>query len=257
MTSTREHLDRRSFLAAVGAASVLVACGSEDATSVASSSDAGTPSAPGACLQPPAETSGPFPGDGSNDNGAGEIADVLADARAVRRDIRSNLDGTDTQDGVPLRLTMTVNDSTCAPLVGAAVYVWHCSRDGAYSMYASRMSSGDFTEATWLRGVQVTDSDGVVAFDSVLPGRYPGRATHIHFEVYADAEYGNLLLTSQLAFDDATLDGLYEAAGYASSISNTTYNAEDRQFSDGVDEQLLTIDGDVSTGLAASIIIAV
>lgn len=268
MTSFRDHLDRRSFLTVAGAATVLVACGSDEqvgtTTAVTTEGD-GTASASvvggtvtasdGACLEPPAETAGPFPGDGSNDNGAGEIADVLADERSVRRDIRSNLDGSDTQDGAPMRLTMTVNDRTCSPLVGAAVYVWHCSRDGAYSMYGSRMNNGDHTDATWLRGVQITDSSGVVDFDTILPGRYPGRAAHIHFEVYSDSSYETLLFTGQLAFDDAALDGLYEAAGYTGSIANATYNLSDRQFSDGVDEQLLSLDGDVSTGLAAAIVI--
>lgn len=275
MTSRRLPLDRRSFLAAagaVGAVSVLAACGSGSGDTASTDADPGAdtgtaatspsadtaaPDAAGSCLTPPTETAGPFPGDGSNDNGAGEIADVLADSRAVRRDIRSNLDGSDTQPGTPMTLTMTVNDSACSPLAGAAVYVWHCSRDGSYSMYGSRMNNGDQTDATWLRGVQITDASGTVSFDTILPGRYSGRAAHIHFEVYADGSYDDLLLTSQLAFDDTTIDGLYEAAGYADSLRNSTSNSSDRQFSDGVDEQQLTVDGDITTGLAASIIIAI
>ena len=185
MTSFRDHLDRRSFLTVAGAATVLVACGSDE------------------------------------------------------------------QVGTTTAVTTERDGTASASVVGGTV----TASDGAYSMYGSRMNNGDHTDATWLRGVQITDSSGVVDFDTILPGRYPGRAAHIHFEVYSDSSYETLLFTGQLAFDDAALDGLYEAAGYTGSIANATYNLSDRQFSDGVDEQLLSLDGDVSTGLAAAIVI--
>ena len=38
--------------------------------------------------------------------------------------------------GVPLNIVLTiVSASTCAPLAGAAVYLWHCDREGRYSLY--------------------------------------------------------------------------------------------------------------------------
>lgn len=35
-------------------------------------------------------------------------------------------------------------------------------------------------KGTALRGLQLTDSHGIVAFDTLAPGHYEGRATHIH-----------------------------------------------------------------------------
>ena len=34
------------------------------------------------------------------------------------------------------------------------------------------------------RGVQPTDANGLAVFDTILPGRYEGRATHIHGECF-------------------------------------------------------------------------
>ncbi|MFZ9630091.1 MAG: hypothetical protein ACO3C1_12170 [Ilumatobacteraceae bacterium] len=273
MTSTSDHFfDRRNFLVLAGGATVLAACGGADssattgtsgtidtgsaATTVTDSSTSVGGSSPAACLTPPSETSGPFPSDGSNSNGAGGTADALHDPRCVRRDIRSNFDGSDTQEGTPMTLTVYVNDSSCNPLVGAAVYLWHCSKEGAYSGYSSRMLGGNFADATWLRGVQVVDADGTVTFDTILPGRYSGRAAHIHFEVFADDTLEQSLLVSQMAFDDEGIDSLYEAAGYATSLQHDTDNADDHIFSDGVDQQLLTISGDGATAVTAAIRVA-
>jgi hypothetical protein len=80
----------------------------------------------------PEETGGPFPGDGSNG------ANVLNQSGIVRRDITSSFGSSTTRaPGVPLSLTMTINDfaDNKAPLVGGAIYVWHCDREGRYSLY--------------------------------------------------------------------------------------------------------------------------
>jgi protocatechuate 3,4-dioxygenase beta subunit len=78
------------------------------------------------------------------------------------------------------------------------VYVWHCSRDGEYSMY-----SPNVTDENYLRGVQETDAAGAVTFESIFPAAYSGRWPHIHFEVFpslATATNGaNAMAISQLA----------------------------------------------------------
>lgn len=278
-------LDRRRVLALLGAAggtALLAACGSDAGTTSASTTAAAgtgstapatstgsattTPEAgtdtTAACAGEvtPSETGGPFPADGTNDNGAGAVADVLSDPRAVRSDIRADLDGTNVQEGVPFTLTMTVTDAlTCAPLPGAAVYVWHCTKDGVYSAYDSSMLGGDYSERSYLRGVQIADERGTVTFTTILPGRYQGRAFHIHFEVYADADLSetNKVLTSQLAIDDDVIDSLYAAAGYEAALAADTSNDEDNIFSDGVATQLLSIGGDVASGLTGTITVAV
>lgn len=229
--------------AGLGGAAILAACGS-DSTSAAVNGD---------LTATPAETGGPFPADGSNEDGGGSIVNILTDSRSVRSDITADLDGSNVQEGVPFTLTTTVVDGAGAPLAGAAVYIWHCSREGIYSEYNSAMIGGDFTDRSFLRGVQITDDAGNVTFTSILPGRYKGRAFHIHFEVYSDSSYGSLLLTSQMGMDDDLVTSLYaEASGYETALANVTLNGSDNIFSDGFDHQLLTVSGDVTAGLAST-----
>jgi protocatechuate 3,4-dioxygenase beta subunit len=263
-----------SLLGLGGIGLIAAACGSSSsgggtpATTAgeATTTPAGTPTTPAGTatggtaagtasdvVETPEETGGPFPADGSNDNGAGSVADVLADARIVRSDIRADLDGSTTQEGVPMSLTMDVVDSSGQALAGAAVYIWHCSRDGVYSAYSTRMNGGDYAGHSFLRGVQVTDDTGQVTFRTILPGRYSGRAFHIHFEVYADGTYADKLLTSQMGMDDDLIDSLYGAAdGYDSALRNDTDNARDNVFGDGVDHQLLAVSGDATSGITAT-----
>lgn len=278
-------LGRRHLLGLLGAAvgsAVLAACGGDESSgsattaaateptsaatsgsttaSTGASSTAGTTAATAAADVDvtPSETAGPFPSDGTNDNGDGEIANMLAKDGVIRTDIRSDIGGANEQPGVPMTLSVVVVDAaTDTPKAGAAVYVWHCNQDGVYSQYNSSMLGGDYSDVTWLRGVQVADANGVVTFQTILPGRYQGRAAHIHFQVYADDGFGSLLLTSQMAFDDDGVDALYAAAGYTDALENDTDNADDNIFADGVDDQLLTITGDVTSGLSASITVGV
>ena len=204
----------------------------------------------------PEETNGPFPADGSNDNGEGQLADVLADPRIVRSDITTNLDGSDPQPGIPLALTMVIG-SGGAPLPGVAVYAWHCSRDGHYSVYSGGMNGGDYSDTTWFRGVQVADANGAVTFNTIFPGRYQGRAVHIHFEVYEDDTFSNLLLTSQVGFDDAESDAIYATdPNYASSLSNPTYNADDNVFNDGDGSQIVDL-GEPAAALEAAVAVGI
>ena len=206
----------------------------------------------------PEETNGPFPADGSNDNGSGEPANVLADPRVVRSDVTANLDGSDQQSGIPMALTMMLGSGGTA-LAGAAVYIWHCSRDGHYSVYSGGMNGGDYSDSTWFRGVQVTDASGAVHFTTVFPGRYSGRATHIHFEVYEDDSFSNPLLTSQIGFEDDDADAVYESdSNYSASLRNPTYNAQDMVFNDGDGSQITDLGNPPATNaLLATVAIAV
>ena len=93
----------------------------------------GDDDADASCSPIPEETAGPFPGDGSNG------VNVLTESGVVRSDIRASFGSSTTvAEGVPLTIELTVADTAagCAPLAGAAVYVWHCDRDGNYSMYS-------------------------------------------------------------------------------------------------------------------------
>ncbi len=208
----------------------------------------------GACDHIPPETAGPYPGNGSNG------PDVLALSGVVRSDITTSFGGlSGTVDGIPLSVTLTiVSTNSCAPLEGYAVYLWHCDRDGQYSLYSSGV-----TNQNWLRGVQVADAGGALTFSTVFPGCYPGRWPHMHFEVYpsesAASDVGNKIATSQLALPKASCDEVYATANYSQSATNlaSLSLATDNVFSDGAQLQIATITGNATSGYAATLTVAV
>lgn len=118
--------------------------------------------------------------------------------------IRSDI--TEDRPGIPLSLTISVVDvKTCEPVKGVYVDIWHADAMGEYSGWASgKLLSAQFTDinapfgamgapvedSRWLRGVQPTPSNGTVKFETVWPGWYAGRATHIHLRIHA----GNITL---------------------------------------------------------------
>lgn len=114
-------------------------------------------------------------------------------------------------EGLPARLALKVVDSDCNPVAGAVVDIWHCAPSGLYSgSDAANMCTDGDSEATasrWFRGTQTTDADGVVEFDTCMPGWYPSRAVHIHFQVRLD---GQEYVTSQAGFPEALLEDVFD-----------------------------------------------
>lgn len=204
------------------------------------------------------EIAGPYPADGSNSN-SGSVVDVLAMSGIVRSDIRSNLGASSVRTGVPLTLTLTLQDTSCRPYVGASVYVWHCDKDGVYSAYTASTNDGgtSHTSDTFLRGVQLSDANGQVMFTTIYPGWYSGRITHIHFEVYTDGNHvsGTPKLTSQLAFPQSVTQTVYSSTLYAAHGQNTSVTSfsADNIFSDGTSTEMLTLSGDTSSGYTATL----
>jgi protocatechuate 3,4-dioxygenase beta subunit len=204
------------------------------------------------CATIPQETAGPFPGDGSNG------PDVLTQSGIVRRDIRSSFGGsTGVAEGVPLTIRLLLQDQAngCAPLVGAAVYIWHCDREGRYSLYSNGVTSENY-----LRGVQESDSDGVATFDSIFPACYTGRWPHIHFEVYRSLDeatsQANKIATSQVALPKDTDDAVFATSGYEQSVLNFAQMSlrTDMVFGDdGGAHQLGTMSGSVDAGYSVQL----
>lgn len=277
-------VSRRSlgmFLGA-GTAAALAACspGGTSGTSGSSTSAAGTsaatapaPSAASASasasatptltraiaecgVEIPQETAGPYPGDGSNG------PNVLEASGVVRQDITSSFGtSTSTAEGVPLTVTLTLLDNAngCTPLAGAAVYAWHCDREGKYSMYDSGLQNENY-----LRGVQEADANGQVTFKTIYPGAYNGRWPHIHFEVFESMNNataaGQVLAVSQIALTEAACKEVYASAGYESSAQNfphTTLKSDNVFGNDGGIYQLATITGSVAAGYAAGLNVTV
>jgi protocatechuate 3,4-dioxygenase beta subunit len=210
------------------------------------------------CLADPTETAGPFPADGTNAK-AGQTINVLNESGVMREDIRTSFAGqTAVADGVPMaiRIKLVSVGNACAPLVGYAIYVWHCDAAGRYSIYGT-------TDSNYLRGVGVTDVNGEVAFTSIVPACYDGRWPHVHFEVFASAEAAvtgdQSLLISQFALPEATVSAVYAGdPRYASSVANLSgvSLAGDMVFADNTLEQvaaqMMVMTGDVTTGFTAS-----
>ena len=236
------------------AASTGTGAGTTTTTTTTSTGSTGTVST---CSVIPEETAGPFPGDGSNNGGAGGVANALMLGGIVRSDVRTSIAAASgVAQGVPLTVKLRVvnTNGSCADLSSYAVYLWHCDREGRYSMYSSGV-----TAENYLRGVQSTDSSGTVAFTTVFPGCYAGRMPHIHFEIYRSATtataFSNKLKTSQLAFPAAACNEVYAVAGYEASVSNFSRISfvTDNVFSDGVSTQTAAVSGSVVAGYVATL----
>lgn len=233
--------------------------GSSSSSSGSSSGATGS----GTCTTIPEETAGPYPADGSNTS-SGTVVDALSNSGIIRSTITSDIDGSNTQTGIPLTLTIRLENSSgnCTALSGVYVYIWHCNKDGSYSEYSSTQNGGDYEGHTFLRGVQQSDSNGEVTFVTIYPGRYDPRATHIHVEVYPDSSFNRnaLLSTSQFAFPDAVNTTVYESSGYTANQGKGSTDANDQVFgtsAGGDTYQLLTVTGDTGNGYVASITMAV
>jgi protocatechuate 3,4-dioxygenase beta subunit len=251
---------RRALQMFAGLGLALVGCGSSgngdgngdagSASSTTASTAASGSTAAASCDTIPEETAGPFPGDGSNG------PDALGADGIVRSDITTSLGGGTTAEGVPLtvRLSLVDTASGCTPMPGAAMYAWHCDREGRYSMY------GDIEDETYLRGVQAAADDGTVEFTTVFPGAYSGRWPHIHVEVYESVDAatggGSPIATSQLALPEDICQQVYATDGYEDSIGNLARLSleSDNVFADdGGVHQLATMSGTTAGGLTAAL----
>jgi hypothetical protein len=172
----------------------------------------------------------------------------------LRTNILSNLDGTNTQTGVPLALTIYVFDSknSCAPMQGVQVDIWHCNGLGIYSAESVESTTGE----SWLRGYQITDATGKVEFSTIIPGWYEGRTTHIHLRfrsTYDDTDTGGTN-TMQLFFDQTLIDTINTTvAPYSTEGTNSTTNANDHVYTpEEGGTTLLTMTGSTSAGYSAT-----
>ena len=242
---------RRALGAMTGGIGLLIAgCGSsgDGASATPTATSGGGDSVP-------EETAGPFPGDGSNG------PNVLTESGVVRRDItRSFGDATGVAEGVPTTLELTLLDVAGGggTLAGAAVYVWHCDIAGRYSLYDDAVASENY-----LRGVQESDADGKLAFETIFPAAYSGRWPHIHFEVYENLEAATAasskLRTSQIALPQDVCDRVFATSGYEQSVENLGQTSLDGDmvFSDGYASQLAKASGDVERGITLSLNVGV
>lgn len=240
-------MERKNFLRAFAVAAaagpmVFDAC-KKDATTKASSTSTTTSSTTGStttttgtCVTTPTEEEGPFP------YASGEINNPL-----------NRSDVTESQPGVALALNFVVvntNDS-CNTVENVRIDIWSCNADGYYSGYANQpgvLGTQSYVGKTFLRGYQLTDSSGVAKFNTIYPGWYTGRATHVHIEVFVGSVLKKI---SQLAFPQDISDAVQVTGEYAANGVNPISNANDHVFGDSATNlaiELLSLTGSISAG---------
>nr|WP_246233104.1 intradiol ring-cleavage dioxygenase [Nakamurella aerolata] len=186
----------------------------------------------------------------------------MTESGIVRSDIRSSFGtGSATAPGVPFVFAFTILDlaNGGAPFADAAVYAWHCNRDGAYSLYGTGIENENY-----LRGVQLTDQTGTVSFTSIFPACYSGRWPHVHFEVYPNrasiSDAGNAIATSQMALPQHICEQVYATDGYQQSVGNLaglSLGSDNVFGDDGGAHQLATVTGNLTAGFRASLVAGV
>jgi protocatechuate 3,4-dioxygenase beta subunit len=154
------------------------------------------------CVLTPEQTSGPY---------------------FIKSPLRSDI--TEGRPGLPLKLAVeVVKMPDCTPLDGVTVEIWHCDASGYYSGYSNATVRAPFDtlvsvianakdgsippvdSETFMRGGQITNANGMVEFETVFPGWYDPRLTHIHLKVSRD---GETFLTTQLYFPDELVTDIY------------------------------------------------
>jgi len=222
-------LSRRGALARLGGlAATAIGAGAlgkralgDDDAEAAIGGPAGVASGAVTCILQPELTEGPY----------------YIDGEKVRRNI------TEGKPGVKLMLRLTVVDaSTCTPIKGAAVDIWHADAAGVYSGFGAGTSS-----RTFLRGVQRTDANGLAIFQTVYPGWYPGRAVHIHVKVHVG---GNVVHTGQLFFSDRTTDAVYRRSPYDKRPNRNPRNSGDSIYVNGGSKSVVAVKSDGKGGYA-------
>jgi len=191
---------------------VLALAGWKAASSGAAGGPAAVASGEVTCVLTPELTEGPY----------------YIDGEKLRRNI------TEGKPGAPLTLRLAVvNASTCRPIKGATVDIWHADASGVYSGFGA--GSGN---RTFLRGIQKTDATGVATFQTIYPGWYPGRAVHIHVKVHVA---GNVVHTGQLFFNDTVTDAVYRRSPYSRRPNRTSRNAADSIYVNGGSKSVVRI----------------
>ena len=194
------------------------------------------------CVETPSETEGPFP--------------TKSPTQYSRSDIRKGDNiGADMLAVIGI---VNVNDN-CSSLANAIVDIWHCDVDGNYSQYGgTQMQQSNYQSENWYRGRQKTDEDGLVRFQTIFPGWYMGRSTHIHVHIYDES--GTSLLVTQIAFQDSLSISVNEDGadyGYTNGTNGYTYNNKDNVFGDGVEKEMSVISGSLEKGFTMNVTLKV
>jgi protocatechuate 3,4-dioxygenase beta subunit len=133
-----------------------------------------------------------------------------------------------------------IDTNTCDPIPGLMWDLWHCNATGVYGgVIGSGNGNEDDTSKlnkTFLRGLQPTDGDGVAQFESIFPGHYAGRATHMHVlahingTTFENGTYagGAIPYIDQLFSDQDLITEVNLLSPYVENTIAITENVDDR-----------------------------
>ena len=247
------HIDRRAFL--LGGTALI-------------SGAAKLLSAAPTCTLVPEQEEGPY----------------YVDFKKARRDV------TEGRPGIPLQLRIALLDAVrCEPLQNAAVDIWHCDAVGVYSGFTANgggegggrgfggaprgrggRGQGPGDETRFLRGVQLTNKQGVAEFVTLYPGWYAGRTIHIHLKVHVggtiDGEKlagGHVSHTGQVFLPEDITEQIAKLDPYTThSNVHRTLHSEDNVFrNQGGSKSMMSLErlqkSSNSAGFAAEISLAV
>lgn len=168
------------------------------------------------------------------------LGPYYSDHSLLRSDIK------DDRSGVPITYQLLVLDTNCAPVRGSAVEIWHADAAGEYSHGTDGKAEG----ARWLRGFQLTNSEGSCRFDSVFPGWYSGRITHVHVRV----TNGTRTVSTNLFFPRTVEVAVHDSEPYRWKGPNLTTVEEDVELNGAfqlISPLTVSVVGRIADGLIA------
>jgi protocatechuate 3,4-dioxygenase beta subunit len=228
-----------------------------------------------------------------------EEGPYYVDFGKTRRDV------TEGNPGVPLQLRVALVDTNrCEPLEAAAVDIWHCDATGVYSGFTANGGGDDGgrgfgppsggrggpgregpggpggrgggrgpgapDETRFLRGIQITNRQGIAEFATIYPGWYAGRTIHIHLKVHlggnaAAEKYagGHVSHTGQLFLPEEVTEQIAKMDPYMKhSNVHRTLHSEDNIFrQQGGSQSMLSLErlqkGSNAGGFVADVVLAV
>jgi protocatechuate 3,4-dioxygenase beta subunit len=192
-------MDRKQFLRTIGGAALAPLV--PTSLVVPRAAAAATPTAAN-CQFSPSVPEGPF----------------YFDAKLVRQEIAEG------RPGIPIEYRLSVVDAGCQPVANARVDIWQCDNAGLYSGYDGQATGTSTVGMTFLRGVQMTDAQGLARFTAIYPGWYPRRLTHLHVKIHLSSK---AIVTTNLFFPDAMNAKVYASAHYKGRGPNPNTLAQD------------------------------
>jgi protocatechuate 3,4-dioxygenase beta subunit len=155
---------------------------------------------------------------------------------SIRKDV------TDGQKGLVVHLDLQVIDiKTCLPVTNSALEIWSANATGVYGGVNGGFGNGNgvtdpnLVQSKALRGIQISNKDGAVQFQTLFPGHYVGRTNHIHVLTHSNQTVlqnstiagGTINHVGQIFFDQSLIDEVAKTGPYASNTAPRFMNKND------------------------------